>query len=67
MVKVTTQGEKTKEVDYKEGMSVGDALKAAGIKMSEKATISVNGKDADPETILKDGEHVVVTPKVSNG
>ena len=66
-VKVTTQGGETQEVEYTEKMRVSGALKEAGIQKSRKATISVGGKDASLKTVVNDGDHIVVTPKISNG
>lgn len=67
MIKVATQGGEVKEIKYTEGMRVNDAIKAAGVKANKKATITVNGKDAKAQNPVKDGDTVVVTPKVSNG
>jgi len=66
-VKVTTQGGETKEIPFTEKMRVADALKAAGIEPSKKATITVGGKDADLKTIVNDDDLVVITPPISNG
>lgn len=67
MIKVATQGGETKEIAYREGMKVGDALKAAGIELAKNATLSVNGKDAKPGNLMADSALVVVTPKIKNG
>ena len=67
MLKVATQGQETKEVPYTEGMRVSDALQAAGIEASKKATITVGGKDAKLKTSVKDQDLVIITPKISNG
>lgn len=67
MLKVTTQGGEVKEVRFVAGMSVKTAMNVAEIKPGKKATITVNGKDARPKSRVKDGDIIVVTPKISNG
>ncbi len=67
MIKVTTQGGETKSINYRDGMKVGDALKEAGIETTKKATITIDGKDANPKTPVNDGSLIVITPKISNG
>lgn len=67
MIKVTTMGAATKEVPFEQGMTVGDALKAAGVEKTDKATVTVNGKDAKLKTVLSDSDIVVITPNISNG
>ena len=67
MIKVASQGKETKELEYQQGMTVDACLKAAGIDPGKGVTITVNGKDAVPGDTLKDGDMVVVTPKVKNG
>lgn len=69
MLKVTTMGGETLEVEYQQGMLVKDVLKSvkADEEATKKATISVNGEDADLETMVEDGSLVIVTPKVGNG
>lgn len=67
MIKVACQGKETKDLEYKQGMTVDSCLRAAGIDPAKDATITVNGKDAVPGYTLKDGDMVVVTPKVKNG
>jgi len=67
MLKVTTQGGETKELEFRQGMKVEDALKSAGMEATKRATISVNGRSAGNRTQLNDSDIVVVTPKVKNG
>ncbi len=67
MIKVTTQGGETKSVNYKNDMTVGDALKDAGIETTKKATITVDGKDAGLKNLVNDASLIVVTPKIANG
>lgn len=67
MLKITTQGGDTKEVDHSDGMSIKDALDKAGIELKPKATLTVNGKDAGVGDTVEDNAIVVITPNVSNG
>lgn len=68
-VKVATQGGEVRELEYYPDnlATVSDALKAAGLEVSEKATLSVNNEEATTETPVKDNDLVVVTPNISNG
>lgn len=67
MLKITTQGGETKEIDYKAGMQVKDVLEAVEMKASEKATITVDGNDAELNSSVGEDSLVVVTPNISNG
>ena len=68
MVKITTVGGETVDRPYTTNQTVSQYLKAAGITPGDKATISVNEKDATLDTVVtQDGSVIVVAPKVANG
>tara|TARA_B100000315_G_C14453573_1_gene530302 strand:- start:653 stop:859 length:207 start_codon:yes stop_codon:yes gene_type:complete len=66
-IRVATQGGETTQVDYVKGMTLEDVYKAAEIRPTKTATVTVNGEDADSNTPVSDDDVVVLTPKVSNG
>ena len=67
MIRVATQGGETTQVDYVDGMTLKDVYKAADIKPTKKATVTVNGDEVAPDAPVNDEDVVVLTPKVSNG
>lgn len=69
-VKVVVQGVEVKDVEYVEGMTVAAALEAA-VELTEKATISLDGKNIKMKnlnkTVVTDGSQIIVIPNVGNG
>ncbi|MCD4762345.1 hypothetical protein K8R32_05310 [bacterium] len=56
------------EVEFKEGMFLKDALKAAKVKPKKSATITVNNEEVGNKNVeIMDKDLIVVTPKVGNG
>lgn len=49
------------------GTKVIDVLNRLGIKPEEVAILLVNGLDAEPERILKDGDLISLFPPVGGG
>ncbi|MBU1179920.1 hypothetical protein KJ885_03180 [Patescibacteria group bacterium] len=66
-VKVTAQGGETREVGYVAGMKVEDVLKSAGVEPTKRATMTVGDQEVTGDTEVQPDDHLVVTPKVSNG
>lgn len=66
-VKVTTGMGETQEVSYVAGMNVEDVLRVAGVEPTKKATMTVDNEEVTEDTEVSDDDHLVVTPKVSNG
>ncbi len=66
-VKITAMNQKSKEVEYGDNMTVGDALKAADISVSKKDTILLNGKETKLAKRIEDGALLMVTPKIRQG
>lgn len=60
-------GKTVKNVPCNGHTTVADAVAAAGGKASAKGTFSVNEREAGPDTVLKPGDTVVLTPKTCNG
>lgn len=67
MIGVTAMGKGKKEIKFGQGMTVGAALKSAGVKVGKGSVVTVNGAEASEKTVLKDGDQITVTPNVSNG
>jgi sulfur carrier protein ThiS len=63
-------GEKTKEVEVKEGATCDDALKAVGIDWKETKSfgfVAINNHKVLMDAILKDGDDLKAYPKISGG
>jgi len=66
-VRVTVQ-DTTKVVYHRDGMTVAEALKAAGVEGTNDLTVSVNGAPTDDLSApVQPDDLVVATPRVSNG
>lgn len=66
VVMVKTAGE-SKKVQFKENMTVGQAVSAAGIPTKWRTKFSVNGQGARSSAVLKAGDTVTVIPRIKNG
>lgn len=66
-VGVVAMGANKTQVDYKNGMTVRDALSAAKVAVSSGSTVTLDGRKVEPDDKLADRSQVVVTPKISNG
>ena len=57
-----------KEVPYIDNMTVADALTVCGCGLAGKnVKVKVNDSKANADTVLHDGDKVLVTPRVKNG
>lgn len=62
------EGRFKKEIwELPEGTKVIDILNRLEIKPEEVAILLVNGLDAEPERILKDGDYISLFPPVGGG
>ncbi|MBO8144249.1 MAG: MoaD/ThiS family protein [Thermodesulfobacterium sp.] len=62
------EGRFKKEVwELPEGTKVIDVLNLLGIKPEEVAILLVNGMNAEPEYVLKDGDYISLFPPVGGG
>lgn len=66
-VKVVQIGQEPQVVRLEEGANVNKALEAAGLKPGKELQIKVNGRKANGETVLKQGDIVVLVTKFSQG
>lgn len=48
-------------------MTVKEALNQAGVRLGRGARLFVNGSSAELNTPVKDGDTIVIAPRVSNG
>ena len=55
------------KIELEEGASVGDFLERIGIPPSEVAIILVNGRHAEQNEPLQDGETVSLFPAIAGG
>jgi sulfur carrier protein ThiS len=55
------------EVEVLEGTSVGGAMDGLGLPYGEVGLLLVNGKLADEEVVLHEGDTVLFTPVISGG
>ena len=55
------------EMLFTEGASVRDALETLALGSDEAAIIFVNGRHADPETILSPGDILSIFPPIGGG
>lgn len=53
--------------DLRGGDTVGTLAAGAGIPASEEITVSLNGKQADRDSILNDGDEVVLFSPMEGG
>lgn len=60
-------GSSWKEVEYRDGMRVGDVLKILKYHPASIAHVRVNNFPATEETSLKDGDEVIIVPLVGGG
>ncbi len=54
-------------IEFREGMTVGDALKAAEMSPERGESILVRGKPAEADTPLTEGDTVTLTNKPTGG
>ena len=57
----------SRELELAEGPSVGELADLAGVPRREIAIIFVDGRHAEPETVLHDGARVAFFPPVGGG
>ena len=55
------------KAELEDGTTVGDFLEQAGIPLSEVAIVLVNGKHANSEQSLNDGETLSLFPPIAGG
>jgi len=55
------------EMELAEGTTVGNLLKRIGIPPSEVAVALVNGRHAENELALNDGETIALFPPIAGG
>lgn len=69
MVKVTVvrMGHEAKELSLESNATFGEALSKAGIEASSAEGLRVNGKPADLDSTVRDGDFITYNPKVSGG
>jgi sulfur carrier protein ThiS len=68
LVKVARTGSKVQEVSLKDGRTINDALKIAGINKKESEIVNVNGEEIDDLTMdLDDGDRVVLVKNIEGG
>jgi sulfur carrier protein len=60
-------GPAQEKIDLEEGTTVGDFLESVGIPPSEVAIVLVNGRHAQNEQPLDDGETIAVFPPIAGG
>jgi len=65
-VEVRTNGG-TGTVQFTEGMTVSDAVSAAGLRTGFLSRTFVNDKDANRSDLLNPGDVVVIAPRIRNG
>lgn len=65
-VKVAQIGQESQVIKLDAGANVNKALETAGLNV-KRAQIKVNGRKATGETILKQGDIVIVVTKFSQG
>lgn len=67
-VTVRALGQEEKTIEVEEGSTIQLILDNAEIEVPENGTVTVGGKiTADMETVVKNDDIIVVTPKNSNG
>jgi sulfur-carrier protein len=54
-------------VDLSEGDAVVKMLEALGIPPDVEKVILINGRPAEPDTVLREGDKVVLFPPVTGG
>ncbi len=65
-VKLRLVGGETRVVEYREGMTVADVLREAGLLATEYV-VARNGKLAAEDEPVEDGDELVLYPVVSGG
>lgn len=69
-VKVDVYEANSKELTYRHGMTLGQALQESGVTSGSHVTVRVNRKKYKPHKmnhVLRDGDRVTVTPNIRNG
>jgi molybdopterin converting factor small subunit len=54
-------------MDVEEGVSCTGLLEASGVDSSKFLVVLLNGRQADPRAVLKDGDVIAVFPPVEKG
>jgi hypothetical protein len=69
MVKVTVvrMGHEAKELSLETSATFADALSNGGIEASNSDGLRVNGKPADLDSTVREGDFITYNPKVSGG
>jgi molybdopterin synthase sulfur carrier subunit len=55
------------EHDYQDGATVGHILASLHIPEEEAAIIFINGRHAEPDSLLKEGDLLAIFPPVGGG
>ena len=55
------------ELEFQEGATVAQVLRKVRAPLEEAKVILVNGRHADPETVLEEGDTLSVFPPVGGG
>ncbi|HVO86208.1 MAG TPA: hypothetical protein VMT23_00550 [Candidatus Binatia bacterium] len=66
-VHVAILGGDTQQLDFTAGMTVGQALEAAGLTRQRGTMVQVNGVPADDDQELEPNSAVQITTQVKNG
>ncbi len=65
-VTIRTSGEK-KTVSLRDGMTIDDVLREAGVKPGMGARLFVGSEPATSSTPVKAGDEITVAPRIRNG
>jgi molybdopterin synthase sulfur carrier subunit len=55
------------ERDYQDGATVGHVLASLNILSEQAAIIFINGRHAEPDSLLKEGDLLAIFPPVGGG
>lgn len=67
MIKLALQGASVLNIPFTEGLNVAGLLNFAQLETNERSTITVNGREAQRDTLVPDESVVAVTPRIRNG
>lgn len=55
------------EFDEDDELTVFDAVEEAGFTVKERDNITVNGEEADSDSIVEDGDQIVLSSRMNGG
>jgi len=55
------------EVEWHEGLTAGEIIDDLGIKREDVSILLINGRHQTPETVLLDGQKLLLFPPVGGG